>query len=101
MANTPSTPIIEALAAEIGEQVYIDVAKWHLFLTEAHLHTTLAEQVYPLLEDGLSASAITSILKNISVPLGGGKITVPLADLIPASSQATLLKLLEEYQRDQ
>ncbi len=101
MANTPSTQVIEALAAEIGEQIYIDVAKWHLFLAEAHLHTTVAEQVYSLLDDDqLNSSAIASILQKISVPLGGGKINLSLADLIPASSQATLLNLLEEYQRD-
>ncbi|MCZ0901244.1 DUF3181 family protein, partial [Microcoleus sp. HI-ES] len=28
MANT--TQAIESLAAEIGENVYIDIAKWHL-----------------------------------------------------------------------
>ena len=101
MTNTPSTQTIEALAAEIGEQVYIDVAKWHLFLAEAHLHTTVAEQVYPLLEDdGLSASAIISMLQNISVPLGGGKLKASLADLITATSQANLLSLLQDYQRD-
>ena len=43
---------IEKLAAEIGENIYIDVAKWHLYLAEAHLHTQLAEQLYPLLEGG-------------------------------------------------
>jgi hypothetical protein len=32
---------IERFAAEIGEQVYIDVAKWHLYLKDAHLHTAL------------------------------------------------------------
>ncbi len=101
MANTPTTQAIEALAAEIGEQIYIDVAKWHLYLAEAHLHTTVAEQVYPLLDDdGLSSSAIAAILEKISVPLGGGKLNVSLADLIPANSQANLLTLLEDYQRD-
>jgi hypothetical protein len=49
MAKTNTTEAIEALAAEIGENIYIDVAKWHLYLREAHLHTTLAEQLYPLL----------------------------------------------------
>lgn len=100
MSNPPTTQAIEGLAAEIGEQIYIDVAKWHLYLAEAHLHTTVAEQVHPLLDDGLSSSAIAAILQNISVPLGGGKLNVSLADLIPESSQANLLTLLEEYQRD-
>ena len=38
---TSTTPEIEALAAELGEQVYIDVAKWHLFLAEAHFTYSL------------------------------------------------------------
>ncbi len=50
MANT--TQAIESLAAEIGENVYIDIAKWHLYLNDAHLHTVVAEQLYPMLENG-------------------------------------------------
>ncbi|MGL6338716.1 MAG: DUF3181 family protein, partial [Waterburya sp.] len=34
-----TTQEIEALAAQIGENVYIDIAKWHLYLNDAHLHT--------------------------------------------------------------
>ncbi|NET47260.1 MAG: DUF3181 family protein, partial [Merismopedia sp. SIO2A8] len=49
MANT--TEAIEALAAEIGENIYIDVAKWHLYLRDAHLHTAIAEQIYPMVVD--------------------------------------------------
>ncbi|MFM6515410.1 MAG: DUF3181 family protein, partial [Microcystis panniformis] len=37
MANT--TQDIENLAAQIGDNIYIDVAKWHLYLREAHLHS--------------------------------------------------------------
>jgi Protein of unknown function (DUF3181). len=44
MANT--TQAIESLAAEIGENVYIDIAKWHLYLSDAHLHTVVAQQLY-------------------------------------------------------
>lgn len=49
MAKPSTTEVIEAIAAEIGEAVYIDVAKWHLYLSNAHLHTVVAEQVYPML----------------------------------------------------
>ena len=48
MANTQD---IENLAAKIGETVYIDVAKWHLYLNDAKLHVVVAEKAYPLLED--------------------------------------------------
>ncbi len=96
-----STPDIEALAAQIGENVYIDVAKWHLYLNDAHLHTIVAEKVYPLLEsDSLSEDAVTTILQDIPVKLGGGKTQLALNELLPMQCIINLLDLLEEYQKD-
>ncbi|MEG3851129.1 DUF3181 family protein [Microcoleus sp. herbarium19] len=98
MANT--TVAIESLAAEIGENVYIDIAKWHLYLRDAHLHTVVAQQLYPMLEDGnLDADRVGRVLQGIPVKLGGGKREVPLADLIPMQSQVHLMDVLEEFQR--
>jgi hypothetical protein len=99
MANT--TRAIAALAETIGKEVYIDVAKWHLYLSDAHLDTVLAEQLFPLLEsNSLSADAVTQVLQGIAVKLGGGKREVPLAELLPMQSQVSLMDLLEEFQRD-
>ena len=96
-----STSDIEALAAQIGENVYIDVAKWHLYLNDAHLHTVVAEKVYPLLEsDSLSEDAVTNILQDIPVKLGGGKTQLALSELLPMQCLINLLDLLEEYQKD-
>lgn len=98
MANTRE---IEALAAKIGENVYIDVAKWHLYLNDAHLHTVVAERVYPILEDdSLSEDAVTDVLQSIPIKLGGGKTELPLNELLPMQCKMTLLDLLEEYQKD-
>lgn len=98
MANT--TQAIESLAAEIGENVYIDIAKWHLYLRDAHLHTVVAEQLYPMLEDGnLDDDKVARVLQGIPVKLGGGKREVPLTDLIPMQSQVHLMDVLEEFQR--
>ncbi|MEG5162081.1 DUF3181 family protein [Microcoleus sp. AT3-A2] len=98
MANT--TQAIESLAAEIGENVYIDIAKWHLYLNDAHLHTVVAEQLYPMLEDGkFDADKVGQVLQGIQVKLGGGKREVPLADLIPMQCQVQLMDVLEEFQR--
>jgi hypothetical protein len=100
MAKINTTEAIETLAAEIGENIYIDVAKWHLYLREAHLHTTLAEQIYPLLtSNSLEEDRVVQILQKIPVKLGGGKREVPLADLLPMQCQVNLMDLLEEYQR--
>ncbi len=96
-----STQEIESLAAKIGENIYIDVAKWHLYLDDAKLHTAVAERAYPLLEDNaLSEDAVTKILQSISVKLGGGNTELPLLDLLPMQCKVNLLDLLEEYQRD-
>lgn len=90
---------IEELAAEIGENIYIDIANWHLFLADARLHTTLAERFYPMLEAGdLSATDVTSVLANISVAIGGGQRQVPLLELVPSAGQTNLLNLLNAFE---
>lgn len=100
MAHSATTETIEKLAAEIGANVYMDIAKWHLYLRDAHLHTLLAERVYPILEDGaIDESSVQDVLKAISVKIGGGKHEVPLADLLPMQSQVHLMDVLEEFQR--
>ncbi|MCL1467744.1 DUF3181 family protein [Argonema galeatum] len=99
MTKTNTSEAIEALAAEIGENVYIDIAKWHLFLREAHLHTVVADRVYPMLADNsLEESKVLKILEDIPVKLGGRR-EIPLADMIPTASQVNLMDILEEYQR--
>ncbi len=101
MSNSNITQEIEKLAAEIGENVYIDIAKWHLYLAEAHLHTEVAKKVYTLLEDdALSESEVNQILRDIPVLLGGGKKEVNLLDLLPQNSITNLMDLLEEYQKN-
>lgn len=101
MANTSTSQAIESLAAEIGENVYIDVAKWHLFLSNAHLHTVLAERLYPMLTSGsVSEDEVLKVLQDIPVKLGGGKREVPLADLLPMQCQVNLMDILEEFQRN-
>ena len=101
MAKANTSEAIEALAAEIGENIYIDIAKWHLYLRDAHLHTVLAEQLYPMLvNDSLQEERVLQVLENIPVKLGGGKREVPLIDLLPMQCQVNLMDLLEEYQRN-
>jgi hypothetical protein len=98
MANTRE---IEELAAQIGENIYIDVAKWHLFLSDAHLHTILAERLYELIEDGaVNENSVTAVLQEIPVKLGGGKTQLSLLELLPMQCQINLMDLLEEYQKD-
>ncbi|MBD2095144.1 DUF3181 family protein [Trichocoleus sp. FACHB-591] len=99
MAKTNTTELLEALAADIGENVYMDIAKWHLYLSDAHLSTPLAEQLYPLLtSSSVNENRVQQILSSMSVKLGGGRREVPLLDLLPMQCQVTLMDLLEKYQ---
>jgi len=99
MGKSLTSRDIEELAADIGRDVYIDVAKWHLFLSDAHLHTVIDEKLAPLIEeDEISDDSVQNILKNISIPLGGGKQMLPLIDLVPVQAQVALMDILEEYQ---
>jgi hypothetical protein len=95
-----SSEAIERLAATIGEQVYIDIAKWHLYLNDAHLHTVLAEKIYPLLVDrDLSEQAVMDILTAMPVKVGGGKREIPLLELIPLQCQMDLMDALQAFEK--
>jgi Protein of unknown function (DUF3181) len=91
---------IEKLAVAIAEEVYIDIAKWHLYLGDAHLHTTLAEQFYPMLTAGVNADTVNKILSTTMVKIGDGKRELPLSDFIPDRAQANLLNVLENFSKD-
>lgn len=100
MTKIANTQEIEELAAEIGENIYMDIAKWHLRLDDAHLHTTLAEQLYPMLtENTLNQDRVQEILQSISIKLGGGRRELPLIDLLPRQCETDLMDILEEFQR--
>jgi hypothetical protein len=99
MANNSEQ--IENLASEIGDKIYIDVAKWHLYLKDAKLHTVLAEKSLPLLKAGnVTGDKVKEILAQVMVPLGGGRTVLPLSDLLPVAGQAQLADILQEFARN-
>ncbi|MGD1699288.1 DUF3181 family protein [Dapis sp. BLCC M229] len=101
MTNGSTTQIIENLAAEIGDKVYIDIAGWHLYLSDAKLHLTLAEKFYPILiEEVPSEGQVVEILQNIPVKLGAGRQEVSLINLLPMSCQSELIEVLAEFRAD-
>lgn len=101
MAKTNTTEVLEALASEIGENVYIDIAKWHLYLSNAKLHTLVAEKMYPLLTSkSVDEDQVTKILQSIMVKIGGGKRELSLLDLLPLQCQVNLVDILEKYQTE-
>ncbi len=101
MASTNTSELIEALASEIGENLYMDIAKWHLYLSNAKLHTVVAEKVYPLLvENTINEDRVVEALRSIPVKIGGGRRELPLIDLLPLQSQVHLVDILENFQRE-
>jgi hypothetical protein len=101
MSYSGTSKAIEDLAVAIGDKVYLDVAKWHLYLQDAKLHTSLAEKIYPLVdEDRVTEEAVMDILQNTKVPIGGGKQAVSMFDLVPTTGLAELMRAIEDYQRD-
>ncbi|BAZ52521.1 hypothetical protein NIES4103_51830 [Nostoc sp. NIES-4103] len=101
MAKTNTTELLEALASEIGENVYIDIAKWHLYLSDAKLHTVVAEQLYPLMTSNtVTEDRVIQVLESIPVKIGGGRRELPLLDLLPLQCQVNLVDILEKYQRE-
>jgi Protein of unknown function (DUF3181) len=101
MAINNSTELIEALAYDIGEAIYLDVARWHLFLSNAKLHTVVAEQMYPLISSNtVTEDQVIKVLESIRVKIGGGKKELPLIDLMPLQCQVNLVDILEKYQKE-
>jgi hypothetical protein len=101
MAKASTTEILESLAAEIGENVYIDIAKWHLYLSDAKLHTVVAEKMYPLLTSkSVNEDQVVQVLESIKVKIGGGRRELVLIDLLPLQCQVNLVDILEKYQEE-
>lgn len=102
MAKINTAELLEALAAEIGENVYIDIAKWHLYLSDAKLHTVVAEKVYPLITASkpVEEEEVIQLLESIPVKIGGGRRELSLIDLLPLQCQVNLVDILEKYQQD-
>ena len=83
MAKTNTTELLETLAAEIGESVYIDIAKWHLYLSDAKLHNVVAEKLYPLITSkSVNEDKVIAALESITVKVGGGRKELSLINLI-------------------
>ena len=101
MAKTNTTELLEALAGEIGENVYMDIAKWHLYLSDAKMHTVVAEKMYPLItSNSVNEDRVIEVLSSIPVKIGGGKRELSLIDLLPLQCQVSLVDILEKYQRE-
>jgi Protein of unknown function (DUF3181) len=96
-----SSEQLERLAAEIGDNIYIDVSKWHLYLKDVKLHTIVAEKALAAVAGKtVTGDTVNAVLAQVNISLGGGRKELPLSDLLPVTCQAKLLDILQEFARD-
>ncbi|KIZ05037.1 hypothetical protein MNEG_2924 [Monoraphidium neglectum] len=99
------------LAYKIGRDVYVDIAGWHLFLRDMSavpglkMAAALAAQLGPTAagagRGGLRESDVSAVLKRIPVDVGGGRVTLSLYDVMPNGCVSDLVRLLEDWAKDQ
>ena len=93
---TLSAQELQELTQAIADRLYVEVAQWHLYLGDAGLASTLAQECAGRLDQGAAVCA-RQALEAVQVPIGGGATRLPLARLIPASQLRDLEELLEPY----
>ena len=89
---------INELANSIGDQLFIQVGKWNLYLGDAGLAKDLAIECQANFEQGANFAAKKG-LEAIEVKLGGGATSLPLSRLIPSNQLFELEEILEPYCR--
>ena len=87
---------LEDLTVSIADRLYVEVAQWHLYLGDAGLAATLAQECAGRLDQGPAVCA-RQALEAVQVPIGGGATRLPLARLIPVGQLRDLEELLEPY----
>lgn len=100
MSDPHVTEIIERLAADLGDRVYMDIARWHLYLKDARLDHLLAQRLYEQTQKGpLREEQALGILREILVDIGGGRRQIPLLDLVPLQGQLAYMDIVEAFQK--
>ena len=87
---------LKDLQIAISDQLYIQIASWHLYLGDAGLSEALALECVGKLEKGPSVAA-QEALAAVQVSLAGGKTFLPLLQLIPLSQVHDLEEILTPY----
>ena len=99
----------EDLASKIGDQCYIDVQGWHLYLKDVKIAPgatvtvadALAEKLGSTIQgQGFNQSMLDKLMDQVPVKLGQGKSTLPLAEVMPSRGLQDLAEICEKYARD-
>ena len=89
---------LRELQASIGDRLFIQIASWHLYLSDASLAEDLAMECNANLDQGANIAA-RKALELVQVPLAGGSTRLPLARLIPPAQLFDLEEILAPYCR--
>ena len=86
------------LEVSIADQIYLQIAKWRLYLGDAGLAKSLAIECFAYL-DGPPDQAVSKALKSVKVPIADGTKTLPLEELIPDGQVVELIEIISPYCR--
>ena len=92
-----------SLANAIGDDVYVQVNAWRLYLKDMKFQDGLAKVFAVKIADNgnkYSDKIVDEVLGVVRVPLGGGKSDAPLGDLMPSASVNALKNILRDYVDD-
>ncbi len=84
---------LRELEVGIADRIYIQVAKWHLYLGDAGLAKELALECNSKLHQGAGKAARQAV-EAVQVPLGNGSNQLPLSQLITPSQINDLEEIL-------
>ena len=87
---------LEDLSRAIGDRLYLQIAGWHLYLSDAGLAQSLAIECAGRLDQGAEVCA-RQALEALQVPIGGGATRLPLSRLVPPAQLRDLEELLQPY----
>ncbi len=89
---------LEELKLLISDRIYLQVARWNLYLGDAGLAESLAIACNANLELGPRVAA-QKALDSVQVQFGGGKTSIELAKLIPSGTVFELEEILDQFCR--
>ncbi len=93
---TLSAKDLEELSRSLADRLYLQVANWHLYLGDAGLADTLAEECAGRLDQGAAVCA-RQALEAVQVQIGGGATRLPMARLLPPGQLRDLEELLQPF----
>ena len=89
---------LKDLELALADRLYLQVASWHLYLGDAGLAATLAEECAGRLDQGAAVCA-RQALEAVQVPIGGGGTRLPMARLVPPGQLSDLEEVLQPFCR--